>query len=233
MINRYIYVDKNIITKKSTPKTIYTWIPVQIIKFKECRPKDIYVVDCFFRTQIENPYVSLTLMRKLPRNINIVDQSSMNFKKIVCECKDIVFDFMSIAKDVVTKNYDKLYNLLDLISEYKDVEIISRFFLRTRRYVIKAEQIKKMDRKIAVKITEKLMDRICFYNKKENREQFTPIEIERVYALMYIDPILNISGLIVNKKFIEIKTYIKFIKKLNLENQFFLKSQELSLNKNH
>ncbi|MEM1682768.1 MAG: hypothetical protein QXG46_00755 [Ignisphaera sp.] len=233
MLNRYLYIDKNTLVKKLTPRATYTWIPVQIIRFRECRPKELYIVDCFFRSRVDDPYISLILLRKLPKKIRIVDQAPLDVKKIVCECKDVIIDLTSIVRDIIMKDYSKLYSMLDFISEYRDIEIATRFFLRTKKYVIKAEQIKKMDRKLAVRVTESLMDRVCLYDKKENKELYTPIDIEYAYALMYIDPVIGTSGLAVENKLIEIKTYTKLVKKLSLENQFSLEPLTPSSDMHH
>lgn len=225
---KYMHADIKFAKKKLSPKTVFTWIPVQILRFSECRPKELYVVDCYFRTLVNNPYISVMLLRKIPKpkNLKFSELSSVEAKRIDVECKDIVEDLRYVVNDISMKNYGKLYELLDYITEYKDVEFATRFFLRTRRYVIKAEQLRELDRKLATRITEKLMNRLCLYNSKENTKLYTPITIEHHYALMYLDPILETSGMLIGKHLIEVKTYLKIIKKLNLGTAFSLEFKE-------
>jgi len=225
---RYIYADINTAKKKLTPKAVYVWLPVQILRFTECRPKELYIVDCYFRSVIDNPYMSILLLRKIPRpkDIKYNDTPPFEAKKIDCECRDVVGDLKEVVDDINTKVFNKLFELLDYITEYKDVEFSSRFFLRTRRYVIRAEQVRELDRRLAMKITEKLMNRLCLYDSKERLKQFTPIAIEKFYTLIYLDPVLRESGMLIGKHLVEVKTYLKIIKKLNLGNTFSLEFVE-------
>lgn len=227
---RYIYTDIELVKKKLSPKTVFAWVPVQVIKFSECRPKELYIVDCFFRTLIENPYVSVMLLRKIPKpkNLRHYDQPPTDVKKIDVECRDVVNDLRQIVNDVALQNYSKLYELLDSITEYKDTEFTIRFFLRTRRYVISAEKMREVDRRLATRIVEKLMNRLCLYDKKASSKLFTPIGIEKHYALIYIDPMLRVSGIAIGKHLIEVKTYLKLIKKYNLEKLFSIEPLEHS-----
>ncbi|MEM3980795.1 MAG: hypothetical protein QXF79_06030 [Ignisphaera sp.] len=227
---KYIYTDIESIKRKLSPKTVFAWVPAQVIKFSGCRPKELYIVDCFFRTLIENPYVSVMLLRKIPKpkDLKHYDYPPMDIKKIDAECKDIINDLRQVVNDVVIRDYSKLYELLDSITEYKDTEFTIRFFLRTRRYVISAEKMKEVDRRLAIKIVEKLMDRLCLYDKKASTKLFMPIDIEKQYALIYLDPLLRVSGMAIGKHLIEVKTYLKLIKKYNLEKLFSLESLEHS-----
>lgn len=220
----YMYVHPNLESakKKLSPKAVYAWVPIQILRFSECRPKELYVVDCYFRTLIDNPYLSVVLMRKIPRakDVKLSDIPPVEAKKLDAECKDVVADLRQVLDDVSTNNYSKLFELLDHITEYKDIEFTTRVFLRTRRYIIRAEQVKELDRRLATKITEKLMNKLCLYNSKEKTKMFTPINIEKYYGLMYLDPILGTSGLLIGKHLIEVKTYLKIVKKHNLGSTF-------------
>lgn len=232
---RYVYTDVEFIKRKLSPKAVFAWVPVQLIKFSECRPKELYIVDCFFRTLIENPYVSIMLLRKIPKpkNIKYYDYPPTDIKKIDAECKDVVNDLRQVVNDVAVQNYSRLYELLDSITEYKDTEFTIRFFLRTRRYVISAEKMREADRRIATRIVEKLMDRLCLYDRKASSKLFTPVGSEKHYALVYIDPLLRVSGMAIGKHLIEVKTYLKLIKKYNLEKLFSVEPLEHSLGTPH
>lgn len=227
---RYVSVDLTAIRKRLAPSTIYAWVPAQVIRFSECRPKELYIVDCFFSSLIDNPYTSLILLRKIPKpkNVKISDIPSVDVRRLNAECRDFVSDLNRIVNDVMANNYSNLYELLDTVSEYRDMEIAVRYFIRTRKYVIKAEQIRELDRRLAVRIAEKLVRRLCLYDEKERKRLFTPANIDKYYVLIYIDPTQYTSGIALGKDLIEVKTYLKLIKKMNLEDLFFLKSQELS-----
>jgi hypothetical protein len=225
---RYLQADIAIARKKLSPKAIYVWVPVQVIHFSECRPKELYIVDCYFRSLIDNPYLSVLLLRKIPKlkDVKYSDIQTIDVKKIYCECRDVVGDLRRIVDDVDNRDFSKLFELLDYITEYKDVEFTTRVFFRTRRYVIRAEQIKEMDRRLATKITEKLMNRLCLYDSKEKSKKYTSIAVEKFYALLYLDPILGTSGILIGKHLIEVKTYLKIIKKLDLGKEFSLDYSE-------
>lgn len=216
---RYLYVDPPSLKKNLSPEAVYIWIPVQLVKFADCNPKELYIVDCFFSSLVNNPYASLMFLRKIPKpkNIKITDTPSIEAKKVSSECRDVMRDFNDIIDSIITNNYEKLYDLLDITSEYKDVEFTVRRFFRSKKYVVKAETVREMDRRLAIDITKKLMSKLCMYNEKEHKRVFTSVTTERCYALAYIDPVLRLSGIALGKKFIEIKTYLKFTEKLDLE----------------
>lgn len=228
---RYLYVDRSQLKKRLTPKTTYVWIPAQVLRFSECKPKELFIVDCFFRNLIDNPYISLILLRKIPKPKEVIayETPPIDAKKIDAECKDIVGDFYRIVDEVISRNFEKLLKLVDTITEYKDVEFTVRYFIRARRYVIKAEKLREIDKRIAVRSTERIMNHLCLYNKKENTKSFTSVNIDKYYVLAYIDPLLQTSGLVIGKHFVEVNTYLKLVKKLSLGDLFDLEYPEPSV----
>lgn len=232
---RYLYVERSQLKKRFTPKAKYVWIPAQVLRFSECKPKELFIVDCFFRNLIDNPYTSLILLRKIPKPKDVVayEAPPIDAKKIDAECKDIVGDFYKIVDEVISRNFEKLLKLIDTITEYKDVEFTVRYFIRARKYTIKAEKLKEIDKRIAIRSTERIMNNLCLYNKKENTRSFTSVHIDKYYVLAYIDPLLQTSGLAIGRHFVEINTYLKLIKKLNLRDLFGLEYPEPSADIHH
>ena len=228
---KYIYADISVLRKILTPKAVYLWIPVQLITFPECKPKEVYIADCFFMQLIDNPYMSVVLLRKVPkpREIRVYDSPPVNVGRIDSQCRDIAKDFSCVVDDIIRGNNDRLYNLMDMIYEYRDVVLTVRhFFFRTKQYTIKGERIRELDRRIAVKVVRDLMHRLCLYDKKENKSLSTSISISKLYTLAYLDPVLQVSGLIIGKNIIEMNTYLNLVKKFQLESLFGVKLQELS-----
>lgn len=227
---RYVYVDKVQLKKKFTPKAAYVWVPAQVLRFSECKPKELFIVDCLFRNLIDNPYMSLILLRKIskPKELIAYETPPIDAKKVDAECRDVLGDFYRIVDEVVSGNFEKLLKLIDTITEYRDVEFTVRYFIRAKRYVVKAEKLREIDKRIAVRSTERIMNYLCLYNKKENTKRFTSVNTDKYYVLAYIDPLLQISGLAIGRRFIEINTYLKLIKKLNLGDLFGLESPEPS-----
>lgn len=219
---KYLDVNISILRKKLSSKAIYIWIPAQVIRFPSCKPKDAYIIDCFFRSFIENPYLSIILLRKIPSKTNPLDIAPIDTKTLDSECKDVINDFRYIADEVVTKSYKRLHELIDSLYEYKDIEFVVKYFIRVKKYTIKGSHIREIDKRIAIQVTENLMNKLCLYNKKENKKLSTPITIEKYYVLVYIDPVLYVSGIAIGNKLIEIKTYLNLIKKLSLGHLFAL-----------
>uniref|UniRef100_A0A7C2V8Z6 Uncharacterized protein n=1 Tax=Ignisphaera aggregans TaxID=334771 RepID=A0A7C2V8Z6_9CREN len=234
---QFLYTDVEFLKKKNklAPESVLAWVPAQVIRFTECRPKELYIVDCFFSSLLDNPYISMLLLRKIPKTRDLKTYSSppVEAVRLSASCRDVIGDFYQIAKNVISKEFGKLFELLDTIFEYRDIEFTVRRFFKVKKHVIKAEEVKEMDVRISTRIAEKLVDRLCLYDKKSNTINPAPINVERYNVLVYIDPDLLTSGIAVGRHVLEVKAYARFIKKFNLYSLFSLRPPKLSTSIHH
>ena len=215
-IYRFIDVDKNVVDKK-LPSQIYEylWLPVLTAKFVNCRPREIYIFDCFFSNVLENPYTIMFLSAKAPKNMKLVDSMPVEAKTLridVCNASKFSQDLYTIANEVVNEDYSRLYQLIEKVSQFSDVEISYRVFLKTKRYVIPAEKIKEVTMRIAKSSARKVLEHLCCIDKKENRAVKPEVEAEPAYLFAYVAKDFSDSGIVIGKKIHRLKAIAKLVK---------------------
>jgi len=209
---KYLYAEPTVLKKLGSNVT-KIWLPFLLLRFSECKPNKQYIVDCLLRGVIDNRYVSIFTLREVPKNTKIVDTPSIeaDIPVKICMNTDIATDLVQIGNDYINNNFDKLDEFITIVEEYRDVEIPTRVFLRTRRYVIPAEKIKAIDRKIAIEVVGGLIKKFCMYRQGEKTVLPPIIDIQPIYAFIYISGIN--AGLVIGKKIIPINIYAKLLSK--------------------
>lgn len=215
---RYIYVEKSMLSRIEKGFNVY-WIPCLLVKFPECKPKDIFIFDCILRSYIDNPYLSILLLKKAPKNIKIVEDPPLEARRVNvegCNSVNIVNELNEISNEIFRGEYARLYNLIDKLTEYEDIEIKMRVFLRTRRYVIPAERVREAGKRIAIESVKSALKSLCIKGIEESYR--APIAIaEPLYILFYIDSKYTSSGFIIGRKTIESNSYAKIVSKFREE----------------
>jgi len=209
---KYIYAEPTVLKKLGSNVT-KMWLPFLLLRFIEYKPNKQYIVDCLLRGAIDNRYISIFTLRELPKNTKIVDAPSIEADIPVKTCMniDIATDLVQIGNDYINNNFDKLDEFITMVEEYRDVEISTRVFLRTRKYVIPAERIKAIDKKIAIEVVSGLIEKLCIYRQGEKTVLPPIIDIQPIYAFIYISG-MN-AGLVIGKKIIPINIYAKLLSK--------------------
>ncbi len=210
---QYLYVDKNVVKKFPSDVYNFLWIPMVLAHFPNCKPKDLYLIDCLFSDVCENPYTVVILLEKVSKKAKLVDEMPVEAKKIlVRECSSLKAfqNLQKIAHDVASENYFMLQQLIDSLSEFSDVEIPYRVFLRTRKYVIPAEKVRQSTIRITCKMTRKLMENLCFIRK--NVVTTPEIDAKPVYVLAYYSSNYVDGGFIVDKKILRRKALTRILK---------------------
>jgi len=217
---KYLYAEPTVLRKLSS-STTKMWLPFLLLRFSECRPNKQYIIDCLLRGALDNRYISIFTLRELPKNTKIVDTPSIEAEIPVKTCMDIdiVADFTQIGNDYINNNFDKLDEFIITVEEYKDVEISTRVFLRTRKYVIPAERIKAIDRKISIEIVKEALKKLCIYKPEEKTVLSPVVEIQPVYAFLYIDS--GKANLVIGKNILSINIYAKLLAKPNIRESVF------------
>jgi len=211
---KFIYVDKEVL--KKLPNNVYEffWMPMLMTRLLNCKPKNLYLFDCIFTQVTENPYALLMLLSKIPQKTRVVDTMPFNARKITgikCSVVDVVQNLNAMANEITSNNYTRLYQIIEKVSEFEDVVISYRVFLRTKRYVIPAEKVKESTLRIASKTAKKALEHLCCIEK----DMAKSIEIEEaqpVYTLAFFSKDFSDGGIVVGKKIIRFKSLAKFMK---------------------
>lgn len=189
------------------------WIPCLLVRFPECKPRDVFMFDCFIRTYIDNPYIGLLLMKKVPRNLKIVENPPVEAQKIgaeKCSAINVVSELSEVSSEIYRGEYSRLFELIDKLTEYEDIEVKMRVFFRTRKYVIPAERVREVGKKIAIETIKSVLKTLCIRGVEESYR--TPVAVaEPTYVLFYIYPKHTVSGFIIGKKIIESNSHAKII----------------------
>lgn len=212
---RYVYIERSVLNRIGREHNLY-WMPCLLLRFPECRPKDVFIYDCLLRSYFNNPYLGLLLLRKAPRNIKVVEEPPIETQRIAvekCSGVDIVSELNEVSSEVFKGDYTRLYELIDRFTDYSDIEVRMRVFLRTRRYVIPAERVREAGKRIAVESVKSALKTLCIRRVEESYRVPTAVA-EPIYILFYIDPKYTSAGFIVNKKIVESTSHAKVISKL-------------------
>ncbi|MCS7111547.1 MAG: hypothetical protein N3D82_01645 [Ignisphaera sp.] len=211
---KYIHLEREALKRLGGELNLY-WMPCLLVKFPECRPRDVFMFDCFLRSYINNPYLGLLLLKKVPRNLKIVEEPPIEAQKIgveKCNAINIVSELNEVSSEIYRGVYSRLYELIDKLTEYEDVEVKMRVFFRTRRYVIPAERVKDVGKKIAVESIKSVLKTLCIKRVEESYK--IPIAVaEPIYTLFYIYPKYTLAGFVIGKKIIESNSHAKIINK--------------------
>jgi len=211
---RYLHLEKQVLNKMKGEMNLY-WMPCLLVKFPECKPKDTFISDCFLRTYIDNPYLGLLLLKKAPKNIKVIDEPPIEAQRISvekCSGVNLVNELNEVSNEIYRGEYTRLYELVDKLTEYEDIEVKMRVFLRTRKYVIPAERVREVGKKIAVESIKSALKTLCIKNIEESYKTPTAVA-EPIYILFYIDSRYTLAGFIVGKKIIESNSHAKIISK--------------------
>ncbi len=217
---RYLHAEP-IVLRKLSSNAMKMWLPFLILRFHECRPNKQYIVDCLLRKVLDNRYITIFTLRELPKNSKIVDVPSIEAETPIKTCMniDIVSDLIQIGSDYISNNFDKLDEFIVSVEEYKDVEISTRVFLRTRKYVIPAEKIRAIDRKVSIEIVKEALKKLCIFRPSENTILPPVIDIQPVYAFLYIDN--GKAGLVIGKSVLHVNIYAKLLSKPKIRESIF------------
>ena len=210
---KFLYVDKNVV--KRFPSEIYNflWMPMILAGFPSCRSRDLYLLDCIFSDVCETPYTVLFLMNKVSRKDKIVDEMPVEARKAsVRECSVLkaIQNLHTIAHEIASENYLRLEQFIDRITEFTDVVVPYRVFLRTRKYVIPADRIRQTSFRVARRSAKKILESLCLI--KDDAATTTEISGQPVYVLAYYSKDYNDSGFIVGKKILREKVLARILK---------------------
>ncbi|MEM0026967.1 MAG: hypothetical protein QXT53_03470 [Ignisphaera sp.] len=210
---KFLYVDRDVL--KRFPSNVYNflWMPMILAGFPSCKPRDLYLLDCIFSDVCESPYTVLFLMNKISRRDKLVDEMPVEARKAsVKECSTLkaIQNLQTIAHEISNENYLRLEQFIDRISEFTNVEIPYRVFLRTRKYVIPAERIRQTSLRIARKSAKRVLESLCLI--KDDVATSTEVDGQPVYVLAYYSKDYSDSGFIVGKKILRGKALARILK---------------------
>ncbi len=212
---RYIHLERKILNRLRGELNLY-WMPCLLVRFPECRPRDTFIFDCVLRTYINNPYLGILLLKKAPKNTKMVDEPPIEAQKISiekCSGINIINELNEIGNEIYRGEYTRLYELIDKLTEYEDIEVKMRLFFRMKRYVIPAEKVRDIGKKIAIESIKSALKTLCIKSIEESYRVPTVVA-EPTYILFYTDQTYTLSGFVIGKKIIESNSHAKIISKL-------------------
>ena len=182
----YVYADPKAVERFGE---IRFWVPAALIKIPSCRPKDVFLFDCYFCVKLRNPYLRALLIKKVPRDFVIASIPSIEAPRIAsiggCTVSDIVRD-LEIVRNELREGRDELLRMLvDSISKPRDLEISFWKWFRRKRYVIPATKLRAISLRIARDSLRSVLKGLCI--DVDNLSTPIPtIEVRQVYVLIVL-----------------------------------------------
>ncbi len=207
----FLDVDKKILRKLSGS---FLWIPSAVMRIPTCRD-DHFLVDCCFSNIVENPYLRLVLIKRLPKSFRIVNSPPLEAPRLRgsrCSAGDILADFSYARSSLQREDLSKLYDLVEILTKPREVRFRIPTFLgfRKREYVIPEERVREASRRVAKTSIEMVLKGLCF-----DQENVPRIEVIPVYTLLNLDTVHGTARIVIGKKVIDSQSHAAVVQSIS------------------
>ncbi len=138
------------------------WVPVIVIR--SCRDESMLLaVDCYFYKIISNPFAAIFLVKRIPKNVELVASPPIEAPTLtsaLCSIGEMEKTLDYVYKKISSEDYSDIVSIVEKTVRAEDTTVRIGFIMR-RKIVLPGRRIIESATRIAIDVARKVVDAMC------------------------------------------------------------------------